>query len=112
GRAHKALGQYDKAIAIYSRAIELDPYYLEGEGWIERAACYEGLKQWDNAIADWSKAIELAPKHARAGLRMSRALGRARGGQVDAAILEAEDVAKNANANMLYNAACVLALAA
>jgi tetratricopeptide (TPR) repeat protein len=70
------------------------------------------LKQWDNANADWSKAIEVAPKHVRAALRWRRAAFCARGGHVDAAIQEAEELAKNGDANTLYNAACVLALSA
>jgi hypothetical protein len=43
---------------------------------------------------------------------MRRAACRVRAGQVDAATREAEEVAKNANAVTLFNAACIFALAA
>jgi tetratricopeptide (TPR) repeat protein len=97
-------------LATFSRVIELKPDYWQA--WTERAVCYEELKQWDNAAADWSKAIEVAPKQVRAALRLRRAAFCAQGGQVDAAIQEAEELAKNADLDTLYAAACVVAMAA
>ena len=52
-------GVYERAIADYTRAIQLDPknvdaYYYRGRSWIARA----GL---DKAIADYSQAIRLDP---------------------------------------------------
>jgi tetratricopeptide (TPR) repeat protein len=77
-----------------------------------RAVALEGLKRHAEAAPDWDKAIELSPEAGRAVVRLQRATSRVRAGQVDAGIEEAEELAKNGRANTLYNAACVLALAA
>jgi serine/threonine protein kinase len=70
------------------------------------------LKRHAEAVADWDKSVELSPGPEQLVLRMKRAACRARAGQMDAAIHEAEQLVKNANAGMLLNAACVFALAA
>jgi tetratricopeptide (TPR) repeat protein len=62
GAAYGGLRQYDKAIADYSKAIELDPKFAAA--WYNRGAAYVGLRQYDKAIADYSKAIELDPNGA------------------------------------------------
>jgi hypothetical protein len=64
------------------------------------------------AALDWDKAIGLSPQAQQTGFRLRGALSRVRAGQVDAAVEVAEELAKNADAGTLYDAACVLALAA
>jgi tetratricopeptide (TPR) repeat protein len=49
--------QWDKALADYSRAIELDTKYAEA--WWQRGKTYAALKQWDKAITDQTQAIQL-----------------------------------------------------
>ena len=56
------IGEYDKAIQDFSKAIELDPtnvsvYYSRGD-------CYKNIEEYDKAIQDFSKAIELDPTNA------------------------------------------------
>lgn len=58
-------GQYEKAIADYTQAIELDPtyavtYYNRG------LAYYKAGHSDEKAIADYTKAIELDPNYANA----------------------------------------------
>jgi tetratricopeptide (TPR) repeat protein len=53
-------GDYDKAIADFSKAIEIDPkdattYYSRGCVWGQKG-------DYDKAIADYTKAIEIDPK--------------------------------------------------
>jgi tetratricopeptide (TPR) repeat protein len=60
GDAYPQLGQHDKAIADYSKAIELDPKLAMA--WNNRGTCYSQLGQHEKAIADYSRAIELDPK--------------------------------------------------
>ena len=56
---------YDKAIADFSRSIELNPQ--DGAAYNNRGLVRAaGLKEYDQAIADFSKAIELDPKFAEA----------------------------------------------
>src|SRR5262249_50648646 len=59
GRLHSRLGQWDKVIADYSKAIEVYP--KNSELWTGRGYAHFALRQWDKAIQDYSKAIELAP---------------------------------------------------
>jgi hypothetical protein len=63
-------------------------------------------------VAAWDRAVELSPEPERPEIRLGRAASRVRARQVDAAIQEAEQLSQDANANTLYSAACVLALAA
>src|SRR5262249_37748474 len=79
---------------------------------VSRAFALDDLKRHTEAALDWDKAIELSPEAERVGVRLARACSRVRAGQVDAAIQEAEELARNADTDTLYNAACVLALAA
>jgi tetratricopeptide (TPR) repeat protein len=59
GLAYNALGQYDKAIADFTRAISLGSH----DAYITRAYAYRKLKDSDNALADCNRAIELDPKY-------------------------------------------------
>src|SRR5262245_56834188 len=60
-RDYDSKQDYDRAIAGYSKAIELDPNYAVP--YYNRALNYHRQKQdYDHAIADYNKAIELDPK--------------------------------------------------
>src|SRR5262249_38543037 len=64
GEAYRNLEQWDKAIAAYSKAIDLDGknlLLLEN-----RANLYLRLGLWDKAIADFSKVLNVQPDHAEA----------------------------------------------
>jgi tetratricopeptide (TPR) repeat protein len=57
GSAYIELGEYEKAIADYTKSIELDPtniilYY-------DRSMAYNRTGEWDKAIADCNKVLEL-----------------------------------------------------
>ena len=58
----KAHGDYDGAIADYTKAIELNPFSVHAH--VERAGIYRGLDDHESAIEDYSKAIELLTKEA------------------------------------------------
>src|SRR5262249_49329879 len=62
GQAYTDLHQSDKALADYSKAIELDP--KNAAAWHNRGYAYKELHQYDKAVADLNKAIELDPKDA------------------------------------------------
>ena len=60
GLAFENLGQFEKAISDYSRAIEIDPKFIQA--WYDRGTAYGKLKQWDKTIDDCSEAIRIDPK--------------------------------------------------
>jgi tetratricopeptide (TPR) repeat protein len=59
GFAYSKKGQYDKAIADYTSAIELDPQ--SDRIYQARAFAYESAKQYDKAMGDWNQAVAFAP---------------------------------------------------
>lgn len=60
GDEYAAQGQWELAIDEYSKAIELDPRYIEAYG--ARAFAYKGKGEYDKATADYNKAKELGFK--------------------------------------------------
>jgi tetratricopeptide (TPR) repeat protein len=112
----RAIEWYGKAIATLDDALrqvrsdDRPRQYLRNAYW-GRALAYYELMRHAEAAADWDKVAELSAEAERPQFRMNAAADHARAGQVDAAFLDAEELAKNANADTLYNAACVFALA-
>jgi tetratricopeptide (TPR) repeat protein len=53
-------GEYDKAIASYTKAIELDPE--DADTYYFRGIAYEYKGEYDKAILDYTKAIEMKPE--------------------------------------------------
>ena len=51
--------QYEKALADFTKAIDLNPKLAEA--WYNRGRAHSDLGQLDKAITDFSRAIELAP---------------------------------------------------
>jgi tetratricopeptide (TPR) repeat protein len=88
GLAYSKRGEYDAAIADYSRIIESDykgypPINLRYE---TRGKAYLKTGQYDNAISDFSKIIELLPKASAA--YASRGIAYMRKGEYDLAIID------------------------
>jgi len=59
GLAYGRKGQYDKAIADYTKSIEINPG--DATVYISRGFAYVKIGQYDKAIADVTKAIEINP---------------------------------------------------
>jgi tetratricopeptide (TPR) repeat protein len=59
GDKYFELAQWDKALAAYSRAVELDS--KNAWAWHKRAVAYGRVGQWAKSVADCSKALELLP---------------------------------------------------
>jgi serine/threonine protein kinase/tetratricopeptide (TPR) repeat protein len=62
GHAYFKLGQYDKAVADCSRAVELDPKHEHA--WYNRGVAYASLGQYDRAADDYETFLKLAPTNA------------------------------------------------
>ena len=57
-------GDYDKALADFNQAIQLDPTYVFAYNNCGNVYLHKG--DYDKAIADYDKAIQLDPKYAGA----------------------------------------------
>ncbi|MHC4477740.1 MAG: tetratricopeptide repeat protein [Planctomycetota bacterium] len=54
-------GDKQRAIELFSKAIELDPNY--SNAYVDRGVVYGDLKEYERAIQDYAKGLELDPKH-------------------------------------------------
>lgn len=64
GVTYNTLKKYDRAIADYSKAIELAP--KDAEVYYNLGKSYQNLGQYERSIANYSKAIELNSHYAEA----------------------------------------------
>jgi len=64
GKAFWQQGEPDRAIAVYSRALALNPDYTEA--YYDRACVYAQQRQYDQALADYSRSLDLNPDQAQA----------------------------------------------
>lgn len=64
GLAFFRLGEHEKAMADYARAIELDPGHAVARN--NRGYAFAAQRQFDRAAADYQEAIRLDPNHPNA----------------------------------------------
>jgi tetratricopeptide (TPR) repeat protein len=64
GEAWDDRGDSDKAIADYTKAIEINPQYISA--YYNRGVAWYDKGDYDKAIVDYTKAIEIDPKFALA----------------------------------------------
>jgi tetratricopeptide (TPR) repeat protein len=63
GYAHFELGEFDRAIKQYNRAIEINPDYAKAYN--NRGLVYFVKGEFERAILDYSKAIKIDPDLAK-----------------------------------------------
>jgi tetratricopeptide (TPR) repeat protein len=112
----KALAWCDKAIATQEEALRRGASIDRVRRALRiahghRADALSTLQRHAEALTDYDKLVELAPEPERPLRRSTRAVGRTRAGKVAAAIAEAEELTKYGDSVVLYNVACVYALA-
>mmetsp|Transcript_23235 Transcript_23235/g.65236 ORF Transcript_23235/g.65236 Transcript_23235/m.65236 type:complete len:456 (+) Transcript_23235:81-1448(+) len=71
GNTHLTNGEYDSAIACYTKAIELSP---EAVFFSNRAAVYSRIGNHEKAVEDGGSAIKLDPKYIKGYSRKGHAL--------------------------------------
>ena len=64
GRYHMQVGDLDKAVYYFTRAIQINPSF--SQAYNNRGVVYQAKGYYDQAISDYSKAIELDPSYAQA----------------------------------------------
>ncbi|KAK5136352.1 hypothetical protein LTR08_003478 [Meristemomyces frigidus] len=86
GNGHFKAGRYQKAVDVYTTALEVDALNKGTNSKIlnNRAMCYSRLKQWPQAIDDCDKAIQMDPSYTKARKTRAKALGE--GGNWDEAV--------------------------
>ncbi len=82
GLAYDAAGEFDRALAEYSRALQINPEYAEA--YCSRANTYYYLGEYQKAINDYNRAIALKPY--RADFYFSRGFARGKTGDLKGAI--------------------------
>jgi len=84
GYAFGTIGQWNNAIADYSKALEIDPDYTDALS--NRGGAYGKVGQWDKTIEDCSQAIRIDPNYLKAWFNRGDAYENLR--QFDKAILD------------------------
>jgi predicted TPR repeat methyltransferase len=62
GATHSSLGQFDKAISQYEKAISLKPNYAEA--YYNLGHSYHKLGQLDKAVRSYKKVVDIKPEYA------------------------------------------------
>jgi serine/threonine protein kinase/tetratricopeptide (TPR) repeat protein len=117
GRSQDALGWYDQAIGTLSGVAEKEPkqvtvrqYLLNSHA--GRAMAFDALKRHAEAVTDWTRALELVAPAQKPPHSIALMYSRARAGQIDAALGDAEQIARTNPMHMaVYDCASVYALA-
>jgi tetratricopeptide (TPR) repeat protein len=89
GVNYNDMGEYEKAEADYTRAIELDPEYTEAYN--NRGVSYNDMGEYAKAETDYTRAIELDPDFA--GAYANRGLNYNDVGEHEAALADFERAA-------------------
>ncbi|MGC9393569.1 MAG: tetratricopeptide repeat protein [Anaerolineae bacterium] len=94
------MGEYDKAIQEYNKALELDPTYLLA--YYDRGLAHAQQQHYADAIADFSEVIALDPQHADA--YYNRGLVHARQNAFDQALADYDQaLALHPEDPLIYN---------
>lgn len=69
---HEYLQEYDKAVEWYTKAINIEPKYIDA--YYNRGLCYELLNNRTNAKNDFQTVLKLHPTHTYAAIALERVL--------------------------------------
>jgi tetratricopeptide (TPR) repeat protein len=118
GRPEEALTWLAKAVATLEKVLPEGPHPGRAGEFlcntlVTRAEALDKLRRYPEALQDWDRALVLEEGPRRTTFRLGRAATLARAGRHAEAVTEADTLAggKNAAPQVLYDAACVCALA-
>jgi serine/threonine protein kinase/tetratricopeptide (TPR) repeat protein len=119
GKTEASLAWFAKAIALLDPLLQQEPRLVTARLFLRnahfaRAQALDKLARHADAVKDWDRAIDLAAPPNRPRFRMQRALSLVRAGRHAEAVAEGDALAeaKDVTGDMLYDLACVSALAA
>ena len=84
GSSKSDLGDHRGAIADFTKAIEIDPQYMDA--YYNRGNSKYKLEDYRGAIVDYTKAIEIDPQYASA--YFNRGVTKLRAGQLDSGCID------------------------
>ena len=90
GMAFKQQGNTDRALAAFTKALQLDPNHLPA--YFKRGNTYLDRADYDRAIADYTQALRLDPNNPSA--YMNRGLAHAKKGNFDAVINDCSEAVR------------------
>jgi tetratricopeptide (TPR) repeat protein len=116
GRPNDALTWYAQAIATLSAVVEKDPRHQTARWFLGnshrgRAETLDQLKRYDEAARDWASAMDLAPLDRKQFIHCLLMVSRANARQFEEALKDADQLARSDVGDVVYNCACVYALA-
>jgi serine/threonine protein kinase/tetratricopeptide (TPR) repeat protein len=119
GRVKESLDWYGQAITILTPLLEKEPRHAKARESLfgshaGRAMSFEELKRYPEAVPDRARALELAPPAEKTICHVRLMVCRARAGQFDAALKDADQLAKDDSKDakyIAYDCACVYGLA-
>lgn len=71
GNAAFRASDFEKALGLYSRAVEMDP--TNAKYLVNRSLCYASMGKWDMSYMDAKSAVALSPKAQKAHFRLIKA---------------------------------------
>ncbi len=71
GRLYSSSARYGKAREVYDKAVEIDPYYIEGT--TNKGVALEKEGKWDQALASYRSALAVSPGDAFTAALVRRA---------------------------------------
>jgi tetratricopeptide (TPR) repeat protein len=116
GRPNEALAWYDQAVTILAALVQKEPNHVMARQFLcnshwGRASSLGKLERHGEAVKDWEKALALSTGSSRTVHQHRLMLSRAAAGQIDLAMKDADQLARIDSRDVIYDCACVYALA-
>jgi serine/threonine protein kinase len=116
GRRKEALASFNQAVALLAPLLKKEPANVNVRqalfgSHLFRAVTLEELKRYQEASPDRARALELAPPEKKTNCHVGLMYCQARAEQWDAALKDADQLAKGDSRDLFYDCACVYALA-
>jgi tetratricopeptide (TPR) repeat protein/serine/threonine protein kinase len=115
-RLKDALACFDRAVATLSPLVRKGPDEALARQFLDnsllcRAQTLDLLERYEEAARDWASALNLVPMNEKTDIHWRLMKSRALAGQLEAALKDAAQLAQSDSKDVVYDCACVYALA-
>lgn len=118
GKIDEALARFDRGIIWSEAVLQKEPRYAPARErarmlHASKAATYDKMKRFREAVVEWKRCLDLSEGAEHRAFRMQLGISLLRGGDIAHAVAEADAVVAEPScpSYLLYNGACVFALA-